>query len=107
MTQADQQPLPLSGGGILGEVGKGLAGPFNMVGATLFWLALFLTGVTLFTGLSWIWLIDSTGKLALQFWLTLRELWERINIYFAGRRALKEREASVAEKKVKKESKRS
>ena len=46
--------LPLNPGGILGEVvGSTLVAPFSFVGATLFLLALFLTGVTLFTGLSW------------------------------------------------------
>ncbi|HEX9802013.1 MAG TPA: DNA translocase FtsK 4TM domain-containing protein [Gammaproteobacteria bacterium] len=55
-------PLPLDSGGILGEaVGNGLARSFSFLGATLFLLALFLTGVTLFTGLSWFWLMDATG----------------------------------------------
>jgi len=55
-------PLPLNSGGILGDfVGKGLVRTFSFLGATLFLLALFLTGVTLFTGLSWLWLMDVTG----------------------------------------------
>jgi S-DNA-T family DNA segregation ATPase FtsK/SpoIIIE len=55
-------PLPLNSGGILGDVvGSGLAKAFSFLGATLFLLALFLTGVTLFTGLSWFWLMDITG----------------------------------------------
>ncbi len=55
-------PLPLSSGGILGDaVGMGLERTFSDLGATLFLLALFLTGVTLFTGLSWFWLMDATG----------------------------------------------
>ena len=54
--------LPLNSGGILGDaVGNGLVRTFSFLGATLFLLALFLTGVTLFTGLSWFWLMDVTG----------------------------------------------
>ncbi len=60
--------LPMGEGGILGDVvGHGLEGPFSFIGATLFLLALFLTGVTLFTGLSWFWLMDVTGKYSLEF----------------------------------------
>jgi len=54
--------LPLNSGGILGDVvGHGLVKAFSFLGATLFLLSLFLTGVTLFTGLSWFWLMDVTG----------------------------------------------
>lgn len=71
----DPLSLPLNGGGILGEVvAKGLVKLFNAAGAALFLLALFLTGVTLFTGLSWVWLMDVTGRITLNFagWLTAR-----------------------------------
>lgn len=55
--------LPLGPGGILGDVtGNGLVAFFNFVGTTLFLVALFLTGVTLFTGLSWLRLMDVTGR---------------------------------------------
>ena len=54
--------LPTNAGGILGSaVGGGLVGLFNFLGATLFLLALFLTGIPLFTGVSWLWLMDETG----------------------------------------------
>lgn len=67
--------MPMGAGGILGDVvGHGLEGPFNFIGATLFMLALFLTGVTLFTGLSWIWLMDVTGKYTLEF-VTITRSW--------------------------------
>ena len=67
--------LPVGGGGVLGEVvAKSLVRPFNSVGAVLFLLALFLAGVTLFTGLSWIRLMDVAGRITLRFiaWLTMR-----------------------------------
>jgi len=54
--------LPLGSGGMLGQaVGNGLLLLFSSVGATIFLLALFLTGVTLFTGLSWVQLMDTLG----------------------------------------------
>ncbi len=46
--------LPMHAGGLLGVfAGSSLAVVANPIGATLLLLALFLTGVTLFTGLSW------------------------------------------------------
>lgn len=55
--------LPLDAGGILGNVvGHGLIALFNFLGATLMLLALFLTGLTLFLNLSWIALMDRTGR---------------------------------------------
>lgn len=83
---ADPNSLfPLGTGGILGDVtGDGLVTFFNFVGTTLFLVALFLTGVTLFTGLSWLRLMDTTGRftfngLALLYgaWLELRERFTR------------------------------
>ncbi len=55
--------LPGSTGGILGqEVGDALLLILGNSGATLLLLAIFLAGVTLFTGLSWIALLDFVGK---------------------------------------------
>jgi S-DNA-T family DNA segregation ATPase FtsK/SpoIIIE len=67
--------LPSSPGGILGEVvASALVSIFNFAGAGLFLLALFLTGITLFSGLSWLRLMDAVGALTLQglSWLRCR-----------------------------------
>lgn len=54
--------FPLNAGGILGEVtATQLQQLFSFVGATLLLLTLFLIGITLFTGLSWLWLMDTIG----------------------------------------------
>ena len=97
--------LPLNSGGILGDaVGQGLVRTFSFLGATLFLLALFLTGVTLFTGLSWFWLMDTTGArtLGLLDWGygKLLDLRDRI----AARKARQAREKTFAQesKKVEK-----
>jgi len=61
--------LPLNAGGILGElVGKSLIDAFSFLGSTLFLTAILLTGVTLFTSLSWLRLVDYLGR---ALWLTL------------------------------------
>jgi S-DNA-T family DNA segregation ATPase FtsK/SpoIIIE len=88
--------LPLDGGGILGDVvGNGLVGLFSSLGATLFLLALFLAGVTLFTGLSWLGVADSTGRYTLQFIDLLQDQWNRLVEHKAGVRARREREETV------------
>src|SRR4030065_251101 len=64
--------MPFASGGWLGNaVGLGLASVFSFTGATLFLLALFLAGVTVVTGLSWLQLMDSVGywSCALGDWL--------------------------------------
>ena len=62
-----ENTLPLDGGGVLGRlVGDGLATELGLLGSTLILLAIFLTGVTLFTGLSWVGLMDSIGAFALR-----------------------------------------
>ncbi|MFA7592372.1 MAG: DNA translocase FtsK 4TM domain-containing protein [Thiohalobacteraceae bacterium] len=94
--------LPLSAGGILGELlGAVLTEPFSLVGATLLLLALFLAGVTLFTGLSWLALMDRTGRWTLRFltWARGRAAWLRQ--YLATRRRRAAREVVVQEEKLK------
>ncbi|MFV2056942.1 MAG: DNA translocase FtsK [Thiohalomonadales bacterium] len=63
----EAQNLPLNAGGVLGNVvGQGLVDNFNFLGGTLFLTALLLTGITLLTSLSWIRLIDNTGRITLR-----------------------------------------
>lgn len=64
---ASQPNLPASAGGALGwETAKFMMPAFNITGSTLILLALFLTGITVFTGLSWLKLMDQTGYLTIQ-----------------------------------------
>ena len=74
--------LPADAGGIIGSfVGSGFADIVNPLGGTLFLLALFLTGVTLFTGLSWLEVMDVTGRYTIALAQCLHRLglqaWER------------------------------
>ena len=91
-----QGQLPLDAGGILGDVvGHGLVGLFSFMGATLFLLALFLVGVTLFTGLSWLTVMDHTGRLTLELLEFARTQATRLRIYWQGRKAKRAREEVV------------
>jgi len=58
--------MPRDAGGILGQIaGNYFSQGLGFVGATVLHLALFLSGLTLFTGVSWLGLIDNTGKYTL------------------------------------------
>jgi len=58
---------PNTAGGILGAfIGQGAQGGMSFLGATLILLALWLAGVSLFAGLSWIEVMDRTGRATLQ-----------------------------------------
>ncbi|HET8731682.1 MAG TPA: DNA translocase FtsK 4TM domain-containing protein [Moraxellaceae bacterium] len=49
-------------GGLLGlEIGHGMHHLFGLAGGTVILLAILLIGITLATGLSWFWLMDSVG----------------------------------------------
>ena len=57
---------PSSAGGVLGSlVGEGLEAGLSFLGATLLLLALWLAGVSLFAGLSWIEVMDRIGRFTL------------------------------------------
>ena len=80
--------LPAGAGGVLGNViGSGLVDVVSPIGATLFLLALFLSGVTLFTGISWLVVMDFIGKYALTAGEYLYELAAQIPEQIAAQRA--------------------
>jgi S-DNA-T family DNA segregation ATPase FtsK/SpoIIIE len=65
--------LPVSSGGILGDViGSTLMRTFNPAGGLLLLVTIFLCGVTLFSGFSWLGLIDFIGAGVVHFCQTLR-----------------------------------
>ena len=60
------EAMPLDAGGILGQVaGNYFSHGLGFVGATVLHLALFLSGLTLFTGISWLAVVDNLGKYTL------------------------------------------
>ncbi len=85
-------------GGYIGDlVRSGLVATFGPVGATVFLLAMFLSGVTFFTGLSWLWLMDVTGKLAFDVVRWSRRAFQQGRDRFEGARARASRRENVSE----------
>lgn len=61
-------PSNIGAGGILGDLSANLLTKFfSFIGSTLVLLTLFLVGFTWLTNLSWLWLMDFTGKWMLYF----------------------------------------
>ncbi len=80
--------MPAGGGGVIGAV---VASPMleltGMLGTTLFLLSMMLVGITLFTGLSWFYVMDVTGGITLRFMDWLVANIANMRDWFAGRRA--------------------
>ncbi len=74
----DQGFLPSDAGGLLGNlVASAFILAFSYIGTTLLLLALFFAGITIFTSLSWLKVIDSTGKITV---LIYDYIWRQISI---------------------------
>ncbi len=82
-----------TGGGIIGEiVGSVLFSSLGKIGATLILCAIFLAGITLFTGMSWIQFADLVGKWTFDFLAWLKLKYEDIKDWRAGKQAKQERQ---------------
>src|SRR5579863_1002862 len=80
--------LPVDAGGVLGDaIGKSLAHVLSPLGAMLVLLALFLGSVTVFTGLSWLAIMDRTGHWTLLLLERSRNRWAWIQEAVQARRA--------------------
>lgn len=86
-------------GGNLGDfIGLGLIKVFNGVGTTLLLLAVFLSGVTLFTGLSWLRLLDYVGGWLVSAGSGFREQWTDWREQIAEREARQVRLAEAGKR---------
>ncbi len=88
-----------SGGWLGNTAAADLVSAFSFTGATLFLLALFLSGITLTTGLSWLKLMDRLGHLGLDGIQRAREFISAQIDRFIGMRARKQRREVVEEDK--------
>jgi S-DNA-T family DNA segregation ATPase FtsK/SpoIIIE len=85
--------MPAGGGGVLGQqVAVPLLQLTGALGSTLFLLALVLVGITLFTGLSWFYVMDLLGKATLSGLAWIAKSASGLRDWFAGRRAKAKRE---------------
>ena len=92
-TQPLADVMPADGGGVIGDlVAEPLQRMTGILGSTLFLLAFMLVGITLYTGLSWFWVMDMIGKYTLAGvdWMVDRVA--GLRDWFAGRRAKAHRE---------------
>ena len=97
--------LPYYAGGILGSViAEQLQQWFSFVGTTLILLTFFLIGITLFTGLSWLSLMDRIGALVVNGYQRSIDRWRA---YRARKKALKadKKEQSRLKAQLKQEEK--
>ncbi len=83
-------------GGILGfTIGPVLLKLTGAEGSTLIMLAMFMIGLTLYTGLSWLWVTDSIGKFILDLSNRSRNYLSSLKDYIEGRRVRKDRESAL------------
>ncbi|MDX1453556.1 MAG: DNA translocase FtsK 4TM domain-containing protein, partial [Oleiphilaceae bacterium] len=87
-------------GGIIGlELSQVMLRTFNLLGSTLLLVSMLLFGLTVFTGISWLGLMDRTGALTLRLyrWLSKQAyfLWDR----YQDKRALDRERAEHAPKR--------
>lgn len=86
-------PLPVNAGGILGDIlGGKMQQSFNIIGATLLLLSIFFAGVTLFTHLSWLWLMDTTGGYTLKLLNFFKNGFVQIYAVYERRKLKKKRD---------------
>ena len=92
----DGSSLPLDAGGVLGNViGANLAQALSALGSTLCLLALFLTGATLSTGLSWLHVMDLTGRYTLRLIGVGAGYWDRARDHWQARRMQHQRAIQI------------
>jgi S-DNA-T family DNA segregation ATPase FtsK/SpoIIIE len=83
-------------GGIVGQlVGLGVENVLGLLGASVLLLGLWLAGVSLATGVSWIAVMDYTGRYVMQASGLAYRLGERVSIWLEGRRAKQERQVLI------------
>ncbi len=92
--------MPLAPGGMIGAIlGNILARMLGYTGATLFLLVLIAVSFSLFTGLSWLRLVDRLGEVLETGFLWARNTWRTRQDKRIGEQAVSERIAIVEEEK--------
>ncbi len=84
--------MPAGGGGVIGlQIATPLLEVTGALGTTLFLLAMLLVGLTLFAGISWFRVMDTTGRYTLTAIAWLSTSVVGLRDWFAGRRAKAQR----------------
>ncbi len=99
--------LPSGSGGILGiYIQNNLVNVFSFIGGSLLLLAFVLSGVTLFTGISWLKVMDSIGGVLLESMRWLLASRGRFSDYLSARAARNERGKALKIEKRKAETRK-
>lgn len=105
-TQGMASALPMGPGGILGDVvSASLVQGFSEVGSSLFLVALLLAGITLSSGMSWLWLVDAIGRLTFKLIEQIGFAIGRLRERMAIKRVVEQREEVFKETSKKMRSK--
>ncbi len=89
-------PLPLAPGGMLGhEIGRLMSTQLGFSGGTLILMALFAAGITLFSGLSWLRIVEGIGLLLELSAQRLLRFWQSWQDKRVGRGIAQQREAEL------------
>ncbi|MGD8976631.1 MAG: DNA translocase FtsK 4TM domain-containing protein [Gammaproteobacteria bacterium] len=101
------QGLPHTAGGVVGDAfGHGLSDALSFLGATLLMLALWLAGVSLFIGVSWLAIMDHVGHATLGSIAWVRDRIQTLRAAIEGRRAAQSRHEEVRRQQRKAASRR-
>jgi S-DNA-T family DNA segregation ATPase FtsK/SpoIIIE len=99
--------MPADAGGILGQItGNYFSQGLGFLGATVLHLALFLAGLTLFSGISWLAVADNIGKYTLKL---IDKIYDRYYLFidkFEGKRNRTQREQVFTVQKNKQEKRK-
>ncbi|ATE60271.1 DNA translocase FtsK [Thauera sinica] len=96
--------VPLAPGGLIGmELGQLIQRYFGFTGGTLLLLAALASGLSLFTGVSWLAFVEQVGLALEQAVAAVQEAWQRWQDRRAGRQVAQRREAVVETRRRKTE----
>ena len=97
--------VPLAPGGLVGiEIGKLVKSYFGFTGGTLLLIAMVAAGLSLFSGISWLSVIERIGAGVERIWFELLAAWRKWQDRRAGRVLAQRREAAVETKRRKVEA---
>jgi S-DNA-T family DNA segregation ATPase FtsK/SpoIIIE len=89
-------------GGVLGQlVGSGVEDVLGLLGGTVLLLVLWLAAVSLATGVSWVAVMDHTGRAVVAAVTELNIAINRVGIWLQGRRAKQQRQELVSKTRAK------
>ncbi|KON80535.1 DNA translocase FtsK 4TM domain-containing protein [Azoarcus sp. PA01] len=95
--------IPLAPGGLVGmELGAAVQRYLGFTGGTLLLLALFASGLSLFSGISWLSLVERIGTSVERAWSTLRQAWRGRTERRAAQAVVVQRSSPVIEPKRRK-----